>query len=264
MLLLLSRVRFMLLAACLFAAALLFTLDPHTAAAAPPEQTLRAARTLVAAAAVTPTLPFSRALDLRPSGAAYVVGEVADRYNLRTTGTTIDFWLYLPRGYYGSAELIRKPGAYAIGLTTEFGGQYVYFRDAEGKGITMQLVVDGWQHIALTAAMDGIDQVMCIFMAGNYYCVRIYNASLVTSSQPLRVGESAGFLIDELRYSSGLRYPFAQIITPPTGPFACDDDTIALWRFDEDPLTPVYPSACELDAELTPVYQSLLPLVTGE
>jgi hypothetical protein len=213
---------------------------------------------------VTPTLPFSRALDLRPSGAAFVLGEIADRYNLRTTGTTIEFWLYLPRGYYGSAELIRKPGAYGIGLITSYGTQFIYFLDAENKGIASQIRVDGWQHIAVTAVMDGVEQVVCMFTDGHYHCSTIYNTSLVTSSYPLRVGESAGLLIDELRYSDGLRYPFAEVITPPAAPFACDEETIALWHFDEDPNVPVYPSACEGDAELEKVYQSLLPLVNWE
>lgn len=253
----LSRFTRTLFAAFLIAVFALCLVEQRTASAAPP-----APPAAFASAVLTPTLPFTRALDMRGADFPYLQAADGGAFNLDPAGMTIEFWVEIPAGYKSYTDIVRKPDAYEVALAYEEGWLFFYFDQAGVNG--GNTLLPGWHHLAVIFYVDGTKQITRQYIDGRNAAGGIGEPpSFDTSNRPLRVTQGARLRIDELRYSSVVRYPPSNF-TPPTEPFACDADTLALWRFDEEAGARVYRSDCGLSADLTPAYELMLPFAAKQ
>lgn len=257
---LLSRLSFALFAAVLAAVCALCFFAPHAAFAAPADPAARVTTSAAAppaSAVLTPTLPFTRALDLRSADFPYLQAADGAAFNLNPDGMTIEFWVEIPVGYQSYTEILRKPGVHEVALRYEDG--WIFFR-FDGAGFNGgNRFFPGWHHLAVVVYMEGTNRIAREYIDGWLSAGGGGPDPITTSQRPLRVMQGAPLRIDELRISDGIRYGPTDF-PPPTEPFACDDDTLALWRFDEDAGARVYRSDCGISADLTPVYELMLPL----
>ena len=250
---LLSRFTCILFAAFLMAVCALCLVEQRAATAAPVPPSAPSA-----SAVLTPALPFTRALDL--SGAVFPYLQAADggAFNLNPAGTTIEFWVEIPAGFQSYTDIVRKPDAYEIALSLVDGKWLFFYFDQAGMNGGSRLS-PGWHHLAVVFYVQGTKQHTRQYIDGWNIGGGIGEPpSFDTSQRRLRVMQGERLRIDELRYSSAVRYG-ASDFTPPAEPFPCDADTLALWRFDEEAGATVYRSDCGAAADLTPAYEIMLP-----
>jgi len=108
-----------------------------------------------------------------------------------------------------------------------------------------------WHHIAAVA--DGSMGRLTLYLDGERIArSESYGGILNDSGEPLLVGASIGYtgewllftgMMDEVRISDVTRYD-EDTFAVPSGPFACDAHTLALWHFDEPSGSTVFHDAC--------------------
>jgi hypothetical protein len=102
---------------------------------------------------------------------------------------------------------------------------------------------NGWHHVAMVADNTKVR----IYLDGEKLGGEEYSGfPWVNSSENLKVGLGLGGAIDEVRISDVARYADLTFTTP-AAPFVCDENTRALWHFDETRAKAVYHDSCGID-----------------
>ncbi len=201
--------------------------------------------------------------------------------NLQKKGFTIEMWIYLTRPLkrldkaaaqgFEEWNLIEKKDSYRLPLTSD-GALFFSFTHPRVQDVF--LFQDGyirekqWHYIAVMLSNAYAQRVVDTRLWGRKVrgLADFFIRDLLTfrtSDSPLQIGGGGtsligilegplkgkpvlsnftGGLIDEVRISNIVRYPWAQLnkefwkdtIQVPTGPFEPDRHTIALWHFDFD------------------------------
>jgi hypothetical protein len=212
--------------------------------------------------------PPEGVLALREGG--YALAEYADVFDgFGKEGCTVELWFYLtdvPSDWKEVWVLIDKPHSYFIHIT---GIEPVEFRlDPEVVGYIKYMVYCGdggaagsrvwlspenfslnrWFHFAYQIRGTGPIQSAEFFDGRSMGTGSSDSAGgFLASSDPLFIGGREGHKsikgwIDEIRISRGWRYTPRQPINPPRK-FDTDQQTLALWHFDEGPWAPHYADA---------------------
>ncbi|MCP4625150.1 MAG: LamG domain-containing protein [bacterium] len=96
-------------------------------------------------------------------------------------------------------------------------------------------------------AMVANNKKVRIYLNGEKIGEEEYSGSpWVNTSKNLKAGLGLGGAMDEVRISDVARYADLNF-TPPTAPFVCDENTRALWHFDETGRNSVYHDICGVD-----------------
>ena len=201
--------------------------------------------------------------------------------NLQEKGFTIEMWIYLTRplkrldkaAAQGTERwnLIEKKDSYRLPFTSDGA---LFFSFTHPRANDVFLFQDGhvrekqWHYIAIMLSNSYVQRVVDTRLWGRKVRdlgVRDIENLLAfrTSDSPLQIGGGGpsligilegplkgkpvlsnftGGLIDEVRISNIVRYPWAQLnkefwedtIQMPAGPFEPDRHTVALWHFDFD------------------------------
>ena len=208
--------------------------------------------------------PPDGVLALRPEGYAY-----ADYPSIFSPfdddGMTIEIWFYIteafpPKGMERERwVLIAKPGCYSIrigvgnmamGLPDPRGTvyiQYTIYDDNGGSSTTTpswmpwvpDYPLDRWVYTAyqikgVAFAQEAIFLDKKIIVHGD----NAASGPFADTSDPLFVGGRPGYnslkgWVDEIRISKGWRYGAHEINIDPPRRFQADQQTVALWHFDE-------------------------------
>ena len=89
----------------------------------------------------------------------------------------------------------------------------------------------GWHHVA--GVFDQNKGELSIYLDGDKLHSWVSGEHIIAnSSEPVQIGVDLNGEIDEVRISSSIRYDSTFIL--PTEPFTHDDDSRALWHFDEN------------------------------
>ena len=213
--------------------------------------------------------PIDNAITFKPGGYAYV--EDNGDFDPIKEGMTIEAWILIeepPKDWYEPQVVIAKPGSYAIllrgkdpnshihadlpegatfmsfytwrgpnscgGFTTLMGGgqspvgRWIHIA-FQIKGTLSNGFVDGWSHGMNTSDAPPFENNEPLFIGG-------VKPTLLEGQIPWG-SESRTFkgMIDEVRISEGLRYPFQlrSVKINPERRFKDDSKTIALWHFDK-------------------------------
>ncbi|MXV75220.1 LamG domain-containing protein [Candidatus Poribacteria bacterium] len=202
--------------------------------------------------------------------------------NLQKKGFTIEMWIYLTRpqklldkaAAQGTERwtIIKKKDSYGLQLTPLSARLQFTFTHPRAQDIFLgpdrQIREKRWHYIAIMLSNAYVQQVVDTRLWGRKVRdlgVRDIRDLLAfrTSDSPLQIGGGGpsligilegplkgkpvlsnftGGLIDEVRISNIIRYPWAQLdkefwedtIQMPAGPFEPDEHTVALWHFDFD------------------------------
>jgi hypothetical protein len=203
--------------------------------------------------------PPAGVLALRPGGYAFAdYPDAFDAFNKE--GITIELWFYLtdiPSEWSERWFLIGKPNSYFIDIhgknpflpliNDPEGTVYMEYEIHSGCGggsDTLQVssedsLLNRWVHIAYQIKGAGPVQNAIFFDGGNLGNGESSSSpcGVSLSVNPLFIGGKPGYnslkgWIDEVRISSGWRYPINKPINPPRR-FQRDQNTLALWHFDE-------------------------------
>ncbi|MGA1823816.1 MAG: LamG-like jellyroll fold domain-containing protein [bacterium] len=175
---------------------------------------------------------------------------------------TIEAWFY-ETSILRSDSIIKKHGSYGVLIERR---QYLYpegyrtysylcFSYMEsgnwiGKcyGTSPPFTI-GWHHIAIV----GDSGQLRFYFDGELKLESEYLAPLIDSTENLEVGKGGlGKLLDEIRISDVPRYDGEHFDPPP--PFICDDNTRALWHFDEPQGAKRFHDVCGVDNILFKIY----------
>lgn len=167
---------------------------------------------------------------------------------------TIEAWVNIQPGTDNAARyIVRKDMAYELSQSFDPGHQrcigfLVYFSSGYPRGYIhcrYRGYGYGWHHVA--GVYDKATGEARIYLDGKMYGnANSFGVSdLYNSAYPVKVGQHFAAGIDEIRISDVVRY--SADFTPPTGPFACDGHTRALWHFDETAGATVFHDACGTD-----------------
>lgn len=200
-----------------------------------------------------------------PKEGAYVYAESSDAFDGFTkNGITIEIWFYLlsvPEDWREECDLIDKPYSYDFRISGNtpddkqafpdsiaslqylarskngggIGGRIWLFRDDLKKWHHFAYQILGTGPIEITAFIDGKNRGRTVSNAVDGF---------QTSSDPLFIGGRYGYKsingwVDELRISKGWRYvQFPDI--KPEREFKADQNTVALWHFDDGTNSRIY------------------------
>jgi len=221
------------------------------------------------------TPPFDGTL--APQDTNYIVAQDDAELDVASQlgeGLTIEAWVNVNHGTHtnGNAEIVSKPGAYALYLTGDPSWTCIYFKlhttcGDPFIGVCYRLG-PGWHHIVgqlkhvlgvismMSIYVDGYEQVSSTLGMG---------CTVNNSTAPLIIGRNLDGQIDELRISAMARYASAYVV--PYWTFSCDGQTRALWHFDESQGATVFHDSCGIDNALhllTPrLYLPLIARSTG-
>lgn len=198
--------------------------------------------------------------------------------NLQKKGFTIEMWIYLERPLrlldkeLGSEQwtLIEKKGSYRLKLTHRYSPSFTFTHPTDPTLFFPPDIIHEkqWHYIAVMLSNTYVQQIVDTRLWGKtVWDLRKRDIedllNFRTSASPLQIGGGmplvigtvvgplegkpvisnfTGGLIDEVRISNIVRYPWAQVdkgawkaeIKVPTGPFKPDKHTVALWHFDFD------------------------------
>ena len=200
--------------------------------------------------------------------------------NLQKKGFTIEMWIYLTRPLrlldkeLGSElwTLIEKKGSYGLKIRHSYAPSFSFTHPIDDFSHLFMphgtIDVKRWHYIAVMLSDTYVQQVVDTRLRGTKILdLRRRNIedllNFETSASSLQIGGGmppvigvlpgplegkpivsnfTGGLIDEVRISNIVRYPWAQLdkgawkaeIKMPTGPFKPDRHTVALWHFDFD------------------------------
>lgn len=147
--------------------------------------------------------------------------------------------------------LLGTAGNYTVNIWNNLAG----YTQLQAFGVSynnFQLSENTWYHIAVTgSSTPGVGQVL--YVNGNYYARLPNNTTLPTFDSVISIGANYWNLtnsdvffnghIDEMRFSSTIRYPWTgdeqtnpgdNMFTPPTAAFTTDSDTLLLLHMDGD------------------------------
>jgi len=174
---------------------------------------------------------------------------------------TIEAWVYLEDR--DSLTIANKPGAYSFYIEGREGGRCLYFK-LEGTFVgslgprpdaSMGVCVyggwgfdtPGWHHFA--AVFNKETGWMDLYADGRLE-MRVFweSGSINNSPEPLIVGGRSNGGLAELRISAAARYSGGYVQLPG---FICDDQTRALWPFDEPPGATTFQDICGVKNNLT-------------
>ena len=199
---------------------------------------------------LSPDTLFVRHLNLEEIAASYLASTDWTLFNPVSNAMTIEAWIHMPVGWIGSTSIVNKPDAYSAVISTTYGISGMVFM-GEIRPINL-LTIPGWHHVAIvhhyleqtTYRQFYIDG----FMSGG--STTFPTVPLLSSTEPLSVNEGSPLLLEELRISISTRYSPGDYEVP-LAPFACDEQTMGLWHFDEN--FPPYQNACSIVGTLAPV-----------
>jgi len=172
--------------------------------------------------------------------------EAADHPELDLAGGsfTVEAWV----NFQNMEGVFIKAGAYGLHVESTYSYpswthcMWIDYPCLKGCCTSSRYLSLGWHHVALV--YDAAAGQARAYYDGTQRCSATCAAS--NSDQPLWVGRGlGGFLegaVDEMRISNVVRY--TGNFTPPTGPFACDGSTRALWHFDEFVGATVFHDVC--------------------
>lgn len=200
-----------------------------------------------------------------PKEGGYVYAESSDAFDgFSKDGITIEIWFYLlsvPEDWREECVLIDKPYSYDFHISgstpndqqafpdsVAFMWYFARSRDGGGGGSRIWLFREDlmkWHHFAYQMRGTGPVEDASFFDGRNQGKGETNAMSgFQASNDPLFIGGREGYKsingwIDELRISKGWRYvPFQDI--KPEREFKTDQNTIALWNFDEDTNSRIY------------------------
>jgi len=210
--------------------------------------------------------PIGDAITFKPGGYAYV--EDNGDFDPIEEGMTIEAWILIeePPRDYETQVVIEKPGSYAILLRGRLphdfnflpkGATFVEFftwdspRSCGGSGYLLdggKSPVGRWMHLAFQI----IGASTSIYIDGWSEGIGSTDAPTAENDEPLFIGgigeekvkmkplralgdSTFRGMMDEMRISRGLRYPFRadRVRINPERRFKDDSKTIALWHFDK-------------------------------
>jgi hypothetical protein len=198
----------------------------------------------------TPTLPFLGRLVLPYQSSTKAYANANDDPELDVTGSlTVEAWAKYLGDHSWIQSIAYKLNAYRLSLG--------YYDSARCVGFVLWSpsgpvggdrcewpppYYPGWHHVAGVFSADTGE--MRTYLDGNlYYGPLPFTTTINNSSDILQVGYNLVGEIDELRISDAARYT-GSTYSVPTSPFACDEDTRALWHFDEPDGATEFHDAC--------------------
>jgi len=140
--------------------------------------------------------------------------------------------------YYSTGADIGNAALQKHAQPNSITASWIGIKIAECLNVSVACPPTGWYHLAYVYDHTA-DRVM-IFWNGAVIRDVVGSTPPSTSTSPIVI--SGAEAIDDVRISSIVRYTAA--FTVPTTPYVCDDNTRALWQFDEMESTTIFHDAC--------------------
>ena len=193
--------------------------------------------TTTGAATLTP--PFSGRLVLPYGYPTKAYANANDHPELDVTGSlTVEAWVKYVGDYSWVQSIAYKFNAYILSLGYSDNARCVGFVLWSASGPVggdhcrwPPPFYPGWHHVAGVFSADTGE--MRTYLDGSLYTgPSPFTGTINNSGDILQVGYNLVGEIDELRISDAARYT-GSTYSVPTSPFTCDEQTRALWHFDE-------------------------------